>query len=170
MVGTQVSLPLALVYTMTTFGSIGGGWLSGYLIKKGWPVFKARKISMLSFAFCVIPVISAQALGKVNPWIAVVVIGIAASAHQAWSANIFTTASDMFPKKAVGSVVGLGGMAGAVGGILIARTAGVLLDHYKNLGHIEIGYYIMFIISGFAYLSAWLIMHLLVPKMSKVDL
>ena len=125
---------------------------------------------MLAFAICVIPVISAQALGKVNPWIAVIVIGIAASAHQAWSANIFTTSSDMFPKKAVGSVVGLGGMAGAVGGILIARLAGVLLDHFKALGQIETGYYIMFFISGFAYLTAWFIMHLLAPGMNKVDL
>ena len=170
MEGTQVSLPLALVYTMTTFGSIGGGWLSGYLIKKGWQVYRARKVSMLVFAACVIPVISAQALGKINPWIAVVIIGIAASAHQAWSANIFTTASDMFPKKAVASIVGFGGMAGAIGGILIARLAGVLLDHYKALGHIEIGYYIMFFISGFAYLLAWFIMHILAPKMKKVDL
>jgi ACS family hexuronate transporter-like MFS transporter len=170
MTGTQVSLPLALVYTMTTFGSIGGGWLSGALIRKGWPVFRARKISMLSFALCVIPVIAAQALGKFSPWIAVVIIGIGASAHQAWSANIFTTASDMFPKRAVGSVVGLGGMAGAVGGILIARLAGVLLDHFKALGHIESGYYIMFFISGFAYLTAWLIMHFLTPKMRQVTL
>jgi ACS family hexuronate transporter-like MFS transporter len=170
MEGTQVSLPLALVYTMTTIGSVGGGWLSGYLISKGWPVFKARKVSMFAFALCVIPVVSAQALGKFNPWLAVFVIGIAASAHQAWSANIFTITSDMFPKKAVASVVGLGGMAGAVGGILIARIAGVLLDHYKALGHIEIGYYIMFFISGFAYLIAWFIMHLLAPKMQKADL
>ncbi len=170
MTGTQVSLPIALIYCMTTFGSIGGGWLSGYLIKKGWPVFKARKTSMLGFALCVIPVISAQALGKINPWIAVFIIGLAASAHQAWSANIFTTASDMFPKKAVGSVVGLGGMAGAVGGILIARLAGVLLDHYKAMGHIETAYYIMFFICGFAYLTAWIIMHLLAPKMKQVEI
>ncbi len=170
MVGTQVSLPIALVYTMTTFGSIGGGWLSGYLIKKGWPVFKARKVTMLAFAICVIPVISAQALGKINPWIAVIIIGIAASSHQAWSANIFTTASDMFPKKAVGSIVGMGGMAGAIGGILIARIAGVLLDHFKNLGHIETGYYIMFIIAGMAYIIAWLIIHILAPQMKKVDI
>jgi MFS transporter, ACS family, hexuronate transporter len=170
MVGTQVSLPLALVYTMTTFGSIGGGWISGYLIKKGWPVYRARKVSMLTFALCFIPVVSAQALGKVNPWLAVIVIGIAASAHQAWSANLFTTSSDMFPKKAVGSVVGIGGMAGAIGGILISRVAGVLLDHYKALDHIETGYYIMFFISGFAYLLAWFIMHLLSPKMKMAEL
>ena len=170
MQGQQVSLPLALVYTMTTFGSIGGGWISGHLIRKGWPVYRARKVSMLGFALCVVPVITAQALGKISPWFAVIVIGIAASAHQAWSANIFTTSSDMFPKKAVGSVVGLGGMAGAVGGILISKTAGLLLDHYKALGRIETGYYIMFIISGLAYLTAWLIIHFLAPKMKKVEL
>ncbi|MDO9255664.1 MAG: MFS transporter [Bacteroidales bacterium] len=170
MTGMQVSLPLAVVYTMTCFGSIGGGWLSGYLIRKGWPVYKSRKVSMLAFAICVIPVVAAQALGQINPWIAVFIIGIAASAHQAWSANIFTVASDMFPKKAVASVVGIGSMAGAIGGILIARLAGVLLDHYKNLGHIETGYYIMFIIAGLSYLTAWLIMHLLAPKMKQVEI
>jgi ACS family hexuronate transporter-like MFS transporter len=170
MEGTAVSMPLALIYTMTTVGSIAGGWLSGYLIKKGWPVFRARKVSMLAFALCVVPVISAQELGKINPWLAILVIGIAASAHQAWSANIFTTASDMFPKKAVASVVGIGGMAGAVGGILIARITGFFLDYYKAAGHIEIGYYIMFIISGLAYLTAWLIMHVLAPKMKKVEI
>jgi MFS transporter, ACS family, hexuronate transporter len=170
MTGMQVSLPLALVYTMTCFGSIGGGWLSGFLIKKGWPVYKSRKVSMLAFALCVIPVVAAQALGKINPWIAVFVIGLAASAHQAWSANMYTISSDMFPKKAVASVVGIGSMAGAIGGILIARLAGVLLDHYKGLGHIETGYYIMFIIAGLAYLTAWLIIHLLAPKMIPVDL
>jgi len=170
MTGTQVSLPLAVVYTMTVFGSIGGGWLSGFLIRKGWPVYKARKTSMLAFAICVVPVVTAQALGQINPWIAVLVIGLAASAHQAWSANIFTTASDMFPKKAVGSVVGIGSMAGAIGGILIARLAGVLLDHFKALGHIETGYSVMFIISGFAYLTAWIVIHLLVPKMKPVEI
>lgn len=170
MTGMQVSLPLAVVYTMTCFGSIGGGWLSGFLIKKGWPVYKARKTSMLAFAFCVVPVVAAQALGKIDPWIAVFVIGLAASAHQAWSANMYTISSDMFPKKAVASVVGIGSMAGAIGGILIARLAGVLLDHYKSQGHIETAYYIMFIISGMAYLTAWVIIHLLSPKMERVEL
>jgi MFS transporter, ACS family, hexuronate transporter len=170
MTGTQVSFPLAVVYSMSALGSIGGGWLSGYLIKKGWQVFKSRKISMLVFAICIIPVVSAQALGKIDPWLAVIVIGIATSCHQGWSANIYTSSSDMFPKKAVGSIVGLGGMAGAVGGILLARFTGVLLDYYKMAGHIETGYYVMFIISGLSYLSAWFIMHFLSPKMKKVEL
>jgi ACS family hexuronate transporter-like MFS transporter len=168
--GTAVALPIALVYTMTTFGSVGGGWLPLYLIKKGWPVFRARKTSMLIYAFCVVPVVFAQWLGSMNMWLAVFIIGFAASAHQAWSANIFTTVSDMFPKKTIASVTGLGGMAGAVGGILIAWLAGILFDKYKLLGNIEAGYYIMFFICGSAYLIAWLIMHFLVPKMEKVDI
>ncbi|HSQ45196.1 MAG TPA: MFS transporter [Ginsengibacter sp.] len=167
--GTAIGLPIALVYTMTTFGSIIGGWLPLYLIRKGWPVFKARKTSMLIYAFCVVPVIFAQWLGSLNMWLAVFIIGFAASAHQAWSANIFTTVSDMFPKKTVASVTGLGGMSGSVGGILIAWLAGMLFDKYKLMGNIETGYYIMFFICGFAYLIAWLIMHLLVPKMKMVD-
>jgi ACS family hexuronate transporter-like MFS transporter len=103
-------------------------------------------------------------------WLAVTIIGLAASAHQAWSANIFTTVSDMFPKKTVGSVTGIGGMAGACGGILIAAIAGDLFDYYKSLGTIEIGYYIMFIICGSAYLLAWLLMHFMVPKMKPITL
>ncbi len=170
MTKTDLVWPLATVYMMTTAGSIFGGWLSGYFISKRWEVFKARRTAMLIFAFCVIPVVMSQALGKYNPWFAILIIGIAASAHQAWSANLFTTASDMFPKKAVASVTGLGGMAGAVGGILISRIAGVLLDHFKELGHIETGYYIMFMICGSAYLVAWIIFNILAPKMKKVNL
>jgi ACS family hexuronate transporter-like MFS transporter len=170
MTGTQVSMPLALIYTMSTFGSIAGGWFSGFLIKKGWPIFKARKFSMLIFAICILPVVAAQALGKINPWMAIIVIGIATTCHQGWSANIWTIPSDMFPNKTVATIVGLGGMAGAIGGILIARIAGVLLDYFKSSGHIETGYYIMFIISGTAYLLAWIILHLMTPRMEKVKI
>jgi ACS family hexuronate transporter-like MFS transporter len=168
--GTASSLPIAVVYTMTSVGSVGGGWLPLYLVKRGWPVYKARKTSMFIYAVCVIPVVFAQWLGSINMWLAVLIIGIAASAHQAWSANIFTTTSDMFPKKAVASVVGIGGMAGAFGGMLIAWFAGVLFDHYKAIGAIEVGYYIMFIICGFSYLLAWFIMHLFAPKLQLVKL
>ena len=171
MTKTDVAVPVAVVYTMTTFGSIFGGWLSGSFIKKGWSEYKARKTAMLVFALCIIPVITAQALGKFNPWFAILIIGLAASAHQAWSANIFTVASDMFPKRAVASITGIGGMAGAVGGILIAKLAGVLFDYYKALGTIETGYYIMFFICGSAYILAWVIFYMvLVPKMKKVNL
>lgn len=168
--GTDVALPVALVYTMSSVGSIGGGWLPLYLINKGWPVFRARKTSMLIYALCVLPVVFAQWLGGYNMWLAVIIIGFAAAAHQAWSANIFTTTSDMFPKITVASVTGIGGMAGALGGILIAALAGQLFDHYKALGSIETGYYIMFIICGLAYLIAWLIMHFLVPKLKPIEL
>jgi len=125
---------------------------------------------MLVFAAVAVPVVAAQALGSISPWLAVISVGIATSAHQAWSANIFTTASDMFPKRAVGSIVGIGGMAGAVGGMLVAKSAGMLLDYYDSLGKIQTGYYIMFIVCGSAYLLAWFIMHLLVPRMQRVRL
>jgi len=167
--GTATSLPVALVYTMSTFGSIFGGWLPLYLIKKNWVVFRARKTSMFLYALFALPVVFAQMLGSANMWLAVIIIGIATAGHQAWSANIFTTVSDMFPKKTVGSVTGIGGMAGALGGLLIAKLAGLLFDHYKAIGKIETGYYIMFIICGIAYLTAWLIMHALVPKMKRVE-
>jgi ACS family hexuronate transporter-like MFS transporter len=168
--GTGVMLPVALVYTMSTVGSIFGGWLPLYFIRKGWQVYRSRKTSMLIYAFFVIPVVFAQVLGSLDMWLAVIIIGIAASAHQAWSANIFTTVSDMFPKKAVGSVTGMGGMAGALGGILIAKAAGLLFDHYKAIGSLETGYYIMFLVCGGAYLLAWLFMHFLVPKMKRVEI
>jgi MFS transporter, ACS family, hexuronate transporter len=168
--GTGVALPVALVYTMATVGSIAGGWLPLHFIRKNWPVFRARKTSMLIYAFFVVPVIFAQFLGGINMWLAVIIIGLAASAHQAWSANIFTTVSDMFPKRTVASVTGIGGMAGGIGGILIARLAGKLFDHYKALDQIETGYYIMFFICGSAYLLAWMIMHFLVPKLKPIKL
>jgi MFS transporter, ACS family, hexuronate transporter len=166
---TAVMLPVALVYTISAVGSVFGGWLPLYFIRLGWPVFRARKTSMLFYAICALPVVFAQYLGSLNMWYAVLIIGFATAAHAAWSANIFTTVSDMFPKKTVGSVTGIGGMAGALGGVLFSKMAGLLFDHYKSAGHLQTGYYIMFFICGFGYLVGWLIMHLLVPKMKKVD-
>ena len=162
------NIHLAIIYTMTTIGSIGGGYLSSYLIKKGWPVFKARKTAMFIFAVCVMPIMFAQFAN--NIWIVVGLISIAAAAHQAWSANIFTTASDMFPKSAVSSVVGIGGMAGSAGNVLFPILVGLILDHYKVLGNITAGYNILFIICGSLYMVAWLIMHFLTPKHKVVDL
>jgi len=162
------SLPLVIVYTATTIGSIGGGYLSSWLIKKGWPTFKARKTAMFIFALCVVPVISAKY--ATNIWQAVALISLAAAAHQAWSATIFTTASDMFPRKAVSSIVGIGGMAGAVGGMLFPLLIGYILDTYKKMGHIVTGYNIIFFICGCAYLLAWTLMHVLSPRMKKVEL
>ena len=161
------SLALALVYTATMIGSIGGGYLSGWFIKKGWPVFRARKTVLFIFALCVVPIMAARF--TTNIWQAVALISLAAAAHQAWSANMYTIVSDMFPKKAISSVAGIGGMAGAVGGILFPLLVGYLLDVYKAAGDITAGYNLLFVICGCAYLFAWGIMHLLAPKMKFVQ-
>ena len=163
-VDTGVMIPLAVLYSMTMFGSIGGGWFPMYFIRKGLLPYDARMKAMLLIALFPLVVLAAQPLGHISFWIPVILLGIGASAHQAWSANIFTTVSDMFPKKAVGSVVGIGGMAGGLGGVLITKLGGALFDHYKALGHIETGYTIMFAICAVAYLIAWGIMKSLVPK------
>jgi ACS family hexuronate transporter-like MFS transporter len=165
---TKPGWPLVIVYTATTIGSIGGGYLSSFLIKRGWPVAKARKTSMLFFAICVVPIVTARYFN--NQWVIVALISLAAAAHQAWSANIFTTASDMFPKRAVSSIVGIGGMAGSVGGILFQPLVGIILDYFQRLGDKTIGYNIIFLICGSAYLVAWLSMHFLIGKRTKVDL
>ena len=169
MVKTAVVWPLITVYIITSIGSIYGGWISGYLIGRGWQVYKARFISMMCFVIAILPLILAQELGHINYWYAILIIGLAASAHQAWSANLFTTVSDMFPKKEIASVVGLGGMAGAVGGILLQWAIGLILDHFKDLGNIKEGYYILFIICTLAYIIALLGMKILAPKMKRVE-
>lgn len=162
------NLQLVVVYAATTIGSIGGGYLSSYLIRKGWITFRARKFAMLVFACCVIPVSLAQF--SRNVWVAVLLISLAAAAHQAWSANIFTTVSDMFPRQVVSSVVGIGGMAGSVGGILFPYIVGQMLDFYKASGNVAMGYNLLFTLCGCIYVLAWLVMHLLSPRMDKVNL
>lgn len=164
MEGTAISIPLFVLYSMTMFGSIGGGWFPAYFIKRGYTAYEGRMKAMLLIAFFPLVVLAAQPLGHISFWIPVILIGIGASAHQAWSANIFTTVSDMFPKKSVASVVGIGGMAGGIGGVLISKLGGALFDYYQKLGHIETGYSIMFAICAVAYLIAWAVMKLLVPK------
>jgi ACS family hexuronate transporter-like MFS transporter len=161
---------VAIVYTVSTFGSIFGGWLPKKFINSGMDANKARKLAMFIFALFPLTVLMASKLGAINTWLAVATIAIACAAHAAWSANIFTTVSDMFPKKAVASVTGIGGMAGAVGGILIARAAGLLLKHYTALGKVEVGYGILFVVCGSAYITAWILMNLLVPKFKKIVL
>jgi len=164
------SWPVAAVYIISTFGSIGGGWLPLYFIKKGWPVFKARKTSMLIYAFFVLPIIFALILGQINMWLAVGVIGLAAAAHQAWSANIFTTVSDMFPKSSTASVTGIGGMFGGLGGIVLSLFVQKnMFVYYRSINQIETAYYIMFGVCASAYLVGWLIMHFLVPKMKRIE-
>jgi ACS family hexuronate transporter-like MFS transporter len=177
-VGTKADIPgviswpfaVAVVYTISGVGSIFGGWLPKYLINGGMNANRARKLSMFIYALFPLAVLAASRLGQINTWFAVGTIAIACAAHAAWSANIFTTVSDMFPKKAVASVTGIGGMAGAVGGILIARAAGVLLAHFTAQGNTEVGYGILFVVCGSAYIIAWILMHLLVPRFQKIVL
>jgi MFS transporter, ACS family, hexuronate transporter len=160
-------LPLVIIYSSTTIGSVGGGWLSSYMIKRGMPPYNARKYTMLIFALLVVPVFFAQSAG-VSTWEAVALISLAASSHQAWSANIFTTVSDAFPKKAVSSVTGIGGMAGAIGGAFVSVFAGHILNFFKKAGHVETGYTVMFTIAAFTYILAWIIMYVFAPKTKKV--
>jgi ACS family hexuronate transporter-like MFS transporter len=164
MKGTEIVLPLAVLYTLTMFGSIFGGWLPMVFIKKGYNSYDGRMKAMFYIALVPLVVLFAQALGSISFWIPVILIGIGASAHQAWSANIFTTVSDMFPKKAIGSIIGIGGMAGGIGGVIVTKVGGALFDYYDKLGHIQTGYSIMFVICAVAYLIAWFLMKTLVPK------
>ncbi|MBN8667486.1 MAG: MFS transporter [Chitinophagales bacterium] len=163
-VDTGVMLPLAVLYTLAMVGSISGGWFPVYFIKKGHAVYDGRMKAMLVIALFPLVILLAQPFGYISHWVPVLLIGIGASAHQAWSANIFTTVSDMFPKKAIASVVGIGGMAGGLGGVVMSKLGGKLFDHYQALGHIKTGYTIMFTICAVAYLVAWAVMKSLVPK------
>src|SRR4030042_5919541 len=134
MIGIQVAFPLAVLYTMTCVGSVGGGWFPKYFINKGYETYAARMRAMITIAVIPLVVLAAQPLGHYSFWIPVILIGVGASAHQAWSANLFTTVSDMFPKKTVASVVGIGGMFGGLGGIIITKSAGWLFDGYRQAG------------------------------------
>ena len=153
--------PLVAIYLVADVGSIGGGWLSSMLLKRGWTPNVGRKVAMLVCALAVVPMIFAS--GARELWVAVALVSIAAAAHQGWSANLFTTASDMFPRKAVGSVVGLGGMAGAVGGMLIAKLTGYILQATGS-------YLPVFFIAAFAYLVALAIIHVLVPRLQPAQM
>jgi ACS family hexuronate transporter-like MFS transporter len=156
-----IGLPMIVVYLLADVGSVAGGWFSSALIKHKWTVNAARKTAMLICAILILPVAIAPHVQ--GPWVAVILIGVAAAAHQGFSANIFTTTSDMFPRKAVGSVVGIGGFAGAMGGFFMNLGAGWLK---QNTGSYEI----MFAIAAVVYLIALLIMHLLVPKLEPAKL
>ncbi len=157
---SKLGPPLITIYLVADIGSIGGGWLSSRLLKKGWSANAARKTAMLVCALAVVPIMFASQVTSL--WAAVALVSLAAAAHQGWSANIFTTASDMFPRRAVGSVVGLGGMAGAVGGMLIATATGHILELTGN-------YHIVFFLAGIAYLVALAVIHLLVPRLQQAD-
>jgi ACS family hexuronate transporter-like MFS transporter len=166
---TRPSLELMIIYAATTMGSITGGYFSSRLIKRGWPTLKARKTVLLVIAILELSIISAQFV--TNVWVAVALISVVVALHQAWATNMFTTASDMFPKEAVSSVVGIGGMTGALGGILFPLFVGYLLDTYKADGNLAGGYNVLFTVCGLTYLFAWTIIHFLTPSSrAKVDL
>ena len=156
-----MGLPLVVIYLVADVGSIGGGWLSSHLIKRGWSTNDARKTAMLVCALAVVPMLAAAQVKSL--WMAVALVSIAAAAHQGWSANLFTLVSDMFPKRAVGSVVGIGGMAGSVGGMLIALVVGAILQ--KTGSYVPI-----FVMAASAYLVALVIIQLLVPQLAPADL
>lgn len=158
----KVAAPLIVIYLLADVGSVGGGWLSGYFIKRGWTVNAARKITMLIAAVLILPTALAPSMNGM--WPAVFIVGLAAAAHQWWSANIFTLSSDMFPRQAVGTVVGIGGFAGAMGGVLFQRVTGNVLQTNGN------NYVPIFIVCGVAYVLALLVIHLLVPRIRRVDI
>jgi ACS family hexuronate transporter-like MFS transporter len=142
-------------------GSVGGGWLSSSLIKRGWSINAARKTAMLVCGLAVMPVIAAPFTNRM--WVAVGLVSLAAAAHQGWSANLFTTSSDMFPRSAVGSVVGIGAACGAAGGVLVQKTAGYVVTWTHS-------YFLMFLLCGCAYVIALAIMHLLSPRLAPAEL
>jgi len=157
----SIGLPLVVIYLVADVGSIGGGWISSALIKRGWTLNAARKTAMLVCALSVVPIMFAAKATSL--WTAVGLVSLAAAAHQGWSANLFTLTSDMFPRRAVGSVVGIGGMAGAIGGMLIALVVGEILQRTGS-------YVSIFIIAGSAYLVALTVIHLLAPKLEPANL
>ena len=153
--------PLVVIYTMTCVGSVGGGWLSGFLLRRGWSVNASRKTAMLICALCVVPVVFAAQASHL--WLATLLIGLAASAHQGWAANLFTLVSDMFPKQAVASVVGLGAMFGSLTAMLFSQSAGFILETTGK-------YWSLFAVAGGAYLVALALMHALAPRLEPVEL
>jgi len=158
----QVAAPIIVVYVIADIGSVGGGWISSALIKRGWSVNRARKSTMLAMALLIVP--TAFVSRVPGMWAAVLIVGVAAAAHQAWSANVYTLASDMFPKSAVGSVVGIGAFAGAMGGVVFQRVTGRVLQANGS------DYAPIFVVCGLAYVTAWVIIHLLAPRLEPARL
>jgi ACS family hexuronate transporter-like MFS transporter len=164
----EVMLPTFLVYGISIVGSVGGGGIPMAFIKRGMPVYTARMTAMLLIAICPLAVLGTQSFanvavfGAMASWLAVGTICVGAAAHQAWSANLFTTVSDMFPKKAVGSVTGIGAMAGGIGGVLVQLLVGWLTDAFRRTP--DHAYLVMFIVCALSYLAAWTVMKALVPR------
>jgi ACS family hexuronate transporter-like MFS transporter len=158
----QVAAPIIVVYLIADAGSVGGGWMSSTLIKRGWTVNRARKATMLAMALLIVP--TTLVSRAPDMWAAVLIVGVAAAAHQAWSANVYTLASDMFPTSAVGSVVGIGAFAGAMGGVVFQRATGRVLQTNGS------DYSPIFVVCGLAYVTAWAIIQLLAPRLEPARL
>ncbi|UCA60066.1 MFS transporter [Chryseobacterium rhizoplanae] len=150
---TKPSLPLIIIYSGTTIGSIGGGYLSSFLIKKGWAIGRARSITMLLFALMVVPVMFSKYVD--NMWMITIIIAFATAAHQGWGANLMTTVGDRLPNSYVSSVIGFGGMLGSAAGIIFPLFIGIVLDTFKKAGNVNGGYNIIFFIAGISYVAAW---------------
>lgn len=152
---------IVTIYGIVTVLSIFGGWITGHLTRLGWSVTRARKTGMFIFALSVLPIL---VVTRVGDWTAVLLIGLAGAAHQAWSANLFTTVSDMFPKQSVASVIGIGGMAGSFGGFIFPILTGMMLDHFEKVHQATAGYAVLFGICGCMYLLAFGLNHLFAPR------
>ncbi len=158
----SLTMPLIVIYMIADVGSVGGGWLSGFFMKLGWSVNRARKVTMLLAALLIVPTMFAPRVGSM--WSAVLLVSLAAAAHQWWSANLFTTASDLFPRRAVASVVGFGGFAGAMGGVIFQRLVGYMLEQDPT------AYRFIFVFCGLIYLVALALIHMIVPRMTPAQL
>ena len=156
----DLAAPLVVIYLSADVGSLAGGWLSSFLLAKGWNHNRARKTVLFLCACCMLPILFISSIH--NLWVVVGLIGLATGAHQGWSANLYAIVSDMFPERAVASVVGIGGMAGAVGGMLIASAAGLILQFTHH-------YYSLFLIAGSAYLAAFALIQLISPKLQPLQ-
>jgi ACS family hexuronate transporter-like MFS transporter len=159
---TGLALPLIVIYGVADFGSVAGGWISGFFMGRGWSVNWGRKMAMLIAALLIVPTMFAPM--ATHMWVAIGIVSVAAAAHQWWSANLFTTSSDMFPSGAVASVVGLGGFAGSIGAVLFQQMTGYILEATNS------NYTVIFVICGFAYVAALLIFHLFVPRLQPAKL
>lgn len=159
---SHLALPLIVIYVLADVGSVAGGWFSGALMARGWSVNRGRKAALLVAALCIVPTMFAAHARSV--WVAVAIVSVAAAAHQWWSCNLFTLTSDLFPRQAVASVVGIGGFVGAMSAVLFQRATGRILEATGS------NYSVIFVICGMAYLAAWVVIHLLVPRLQPVRL
>jgi MFS transporter, ACS family, hexuronate transporter len=163
---TEIAFPITIVYAVTALLSISGGWLSSYFIKRGWTVNRSRKTTMFMCVALVLPVTLIRFSD--NIWLSVFIIAFAAGSQTVWKGVLLTTVTDQFPKTVVGSVSGIGGLGGAVGGMLAAQGVGILLEAYKTANNLNGGYNLIFICCGTAFLTATLLFHFLSPKLERV--